>query len=80
MVCTEGGGCLRAEVQGADLIQAWSEGASEEYTGGWTVCIFRGLRAEGRYTFFVYTKCGVIRIRYDDGRFEGYEKSRLTES
>lgn len=80
VVCTEGGGCLRAEVQGADSIQAWSEGASEEYTGGWTVCIFRGLRAEGRYTFFVYTECGVIRVRYADGRFEGYEKSRLTES
>ncbi len=67
VVCAEGGGLLSVEIAEADVVEA----DGEAYRGTWSLCTFRGLRAEGDYLFWVYTEDGVICISYRSGEFQG---------
>lgn len=69
VVCAEGGGLLSVEVAGVDVVEA--DGRC--YRGDWSLCTFRGLRAEGDYVFWIYTEQGVVRVSYTAGRFQGQE-------
>ena len=66
VICLRGGGGLQAENQ---LI---SEEVSEK-KGEFSACTFRGLQEDGVYTFLVYTREGVVEVRYHGGQFLGFE-------
>ena len=69
VVCAEGGGLLSLEVARTDVVEA--DGRC--YRGDWSLCTFRGLRAEGHYIFLVYTEQGVVSVSYTAGRFQWQE-------
>jgi hypothetical protein len=70
--CAEGGGQLALEITAEGQICAWGEQESTVYEGDFSVCTFRGLRAEGRYVFRVFAYGAWVQVIYDGGRFLGY--------
>ena len=70
-IWVEGGGYLTFEITWIHSVEACEDGKIREYAGEWSVCTFRGLRAKGRYTFFVETEQGTVGLFYENGRFLG---------
>ncbi len=72
VVCARGGGMLTLEISDALWIEEYWESRSEpiRHDGDFRVCVFRGLKREGNYEFFVYTAEGIVKIRYRNGRFQ----------
>lgn len=60
VICMEGGGVLQLEIV---------------EDGEWRSVTFRGMRREGRYVFLVYGSEEIVNVIYEDGRFNGFEKS-----
>ena len=73
VICAEGGGYLSAEITAVSEIEAFEGCETRIYPGNWSVCTFRGLRAEGTYAFIVYTDGRAVSIRYAAGKYIGTE-------
>lgn len=61
VICVCGGGVLQAETEAVSLPE-----------GRFSACVFRGLRADRRYLFRVYTEAGVVEAVYEGGEFLGF--------
>jgi hypothetical protein len=70
--CAEGGGRLALEITAEHSICARGEQGDAVYEGDFSVCTFRGLRAEGRYVFRVFAHGTWVQVIYDGGRFLGH--------
>ena len=70
--CAEGGGQLAMEITAEHSICARGEQEVAVYEGDFSVCTFRGLRAEGRYVFGVCAYGAWVKVIYDGGQFLGY--------
>ncbi len=72
VVCARGGGVLTMEASSAPWIEAYPENSATpvRYDGDWQVCVFRGLKREGNYEFFVYTAEGIVKVRYRSGKLQ----------
>ena len=72
-IVVEGGGVLQASVTRPETVDVWEGGRRTELPppegGAWLAYTFRGLLPDRVYCFYVRTRNGVYRIRYDSGEY-----------